>query len=333
MRLGCILLALFVPVAAAADPIVLRMATIAPQGSGWAREFAAFARDVETITAGGVRMKLYFSGIAGGDIEVVDRIRRDQLDGAIGSESCTRLSPSMLVTRIFALFQSREESKYVLTRLKPILDAEFLKSGFINLGEATLGQELLFTRRPVRNMAELRSTPLWIWSLDESLVHQAQALGMRVVPTALEDANRAYDEGRVDGFVAVPSAALAFQWSASARYLQDLRLSYRVGCMFIASRSFDALPIDVQNAVRAAAGKLSIRMDDLERRQDDELVGGLFSRQGMHTVAVDERFRGEFFELARDMRSRLGASLVPSGLMEKVVGWLADYRAMHGSGG
>jgi TRAP-type C4-dicarboxylate transport system substrate-binding protein len=322
------LLVMLAPVAAA-DPIVLRMATIAPQGSGWAREFSAFGRDVENATDGAVRMKLYFSGIAGGDIEVVDRIRRDQLDGAIGSESCLHLGPSMKVTRIFGLFQSREESAYVLTRLKPILDAEFMKSGFINLGEATLGPDILFTRGPVRSMAELRKTTLWVWSLDEALNVQAPALGLRVVATPLEGATRAYDEHAVDGFVAVPSAALAFQWSAQARYLEDLRLSYREGCLFIATRAFDALPIEQQNAIRAAAGKLHARMEDLERRQDDELVGGLFSRQGLQTLAVDERFRGEFFELTRDMRMKLGQRLVSDQLMAQVQSWLADYRVMH----
>jgi TRAP-type transport system periplasmic protein len=323
------LLVLALPVTAAADPLIIRMATIAPQGSGWAREFSAFARDVEATTHGSVRMKLYFSGIAGGDIEVVDRIRRDQLDGAIGSESCIRLGPSMRVTRIFGLFQSREESGYVLTRLKPILDEEFARSGFVNLGEATLGPEILFTRTPVHNMADLRKTTLWIWSLDESLAVQSPALGLHVVATPLEEATRAFDEHKVDGFVAVPSAALAFQWSAQARFLEDLRLSYREGCLFMSNRSFDALPLDVQEAIRSAAAKLRVRMDDLERRQDDELVGGLFNRQGLTTTPVDERFRSEFFDLAREMRTRLGATLVPPRLMEQVLSWLADYRAMH----
>ena len=36
---------------------------------------------------------------------------------------------------------------------------------------------------------------------------------------------RAYDDERIDGFIAVPSAALAFQWSAQARYVTDLRVA------------------------------------------------------------------------------------------------------------
>ena len=312
-----------------ADPVTLRLATIAPQGSGWAREFSAWARDVEAGTHGAVRVKMYYSAIGGDEFTVLDRIKREQLDGGIGSESCTRLGPSLRVTRIFGLFQSRQESFYVLGRLSRTLDAEFLRAGFINLGEATLGPELLFTRRPVQDLAELKKTTLWIWNLDEALTVQSKALGLRVVAAPLEDANRAYDDNRVDGFIAMPTAALAFQWSAEARYLEPLDLSWRNGCVFIASRAFDPLPIDAQRYIRTATAKLRQRLDDMNTRQDDALVGGLFARQGLKTVPVSQRFRLDFFNEARDQRARVAAQLVSPKLLEEVLSWLADYRAEH----
>jgi TRAP-type C4-dicarboxylate transport system substrate-binding protein len=313
----------------AAEPVTLRIATIAPTGSGWAREFSAWARDVESGTHGAVRVKIYFDGVAGDDLAVLDRIRRDQLDGGIGSESCLRLSPSMRVTRVFGLFQSRDESKYILTRLLPRIDAEFLKAGFINMGYAALGAEMLFTRRPVRDFAELAATTLWVWDLDESLRRQAKALGLKFVTAPLDAAARAYDARRVDGFVAVPTAALAFQWSAQASYLSPLNFNFRDGCLFIASRAFDALPVDVQRYVRAASAKLRGRLDDLNRRQDQALLDGLFARQGLKLVPVSERFRVEFYERARELRSRPNGQIVSSQLLTDVLSWLADYRAEH----
>src|SRR4051812_37703060 len=194
---------------ARAEPPTLRLATIAPQGSGWAREFAAWARDIEQGTHGAVRIKVYYSAIGGDDLAVLDRIKRDQLDGGIGSQSCIRIGPSLRVTRIFCLFQNRQEWFYVLGRLTPILDKECLAHGFINLGEATLGPEMLFTRNPVHDLAELKKTLLWVWDLDDSLSMQARALGMRTVPMPLDAAGRAYDDKTVDGFVSMPTAALA----------------------------------------------------------------------------------------------------------------------------
>jgi TRAP-type C4-dicarboxylate transport system substrate-binding protein len=314
---------------AAADVVTLRMSTIAPVGSGWARELAAFARDVEASTDGSIRVKVYYGGIAGDEFEVLDRIKRDQLDGAIGSEMCVRIAPSMKVTRVVGMFASREESAYVVTRLKPVLDQEFLRAGFINLGEATLGPEVLFTRTPVRDMTDLRRLKLWIWDLDGALATQAPALGMHVQAAPIEKAAKLYDDHAIDGFIAIPTGALAFQWSAQARYLETLRLSYRNGCLLYSSRAFDALGIEQQRIVRAAAAKLRARMEDLSARQDDALLGGLFARQGLSEVPVSEQFRFEFFDAARDTRQRLGAKVVPPQLLDQVLSWLADYRAEH----
>jgi TRAP-type transport system periplasmic protein len=327
---ACALLTLLaVTSVARAEPVTIRIATIAPTGTGWAREFSAWGRDIETGTHGAVHLKIYFSAIGGDEFTVLERIKRDQLDGGIGSESCVRLGPSLKVTRIFGLFQSPEESFYVTTRLAPKLDAEFLRAGFINLGEATIGAEMLFTRQPVHDFAELKKTLLWIWNDDEALKVQAPALGLHVVATPLEGGARAYDDKSVDGFIAMPTAALAFQWSAQAKYLSNLTLSYRTGCVFLASRVFDGLPIESQRYVRAATAKLRQRLDDLTARQDAALVGGLFARQGLQTVPVSDQFRLDFFSEAREMRERVATQLVAPKLLNEVLSWLADWRAEH----
>ena len=329
MRLVSALLALTLAPFAHAETATMRVATIAPQGTGWAREFAAWARDIEAGTQSAVRVKMYYGAIGGDEFTVLDRIKRDQLDGAIGSESCVRLSPSLKVTRIFGLLQSREESVFVLSRLQPVLEREFLRAGYVDLGVATLGPEMLFTRQPIRDMADMRKTLLWIWDADEALRVQAPALGLHVVATPIEGAASAYDDHSVDGFIAMPEAALAFQWSAQASYLENLELSYRNGCVFISSRFFDALPIEAQRYIRAATAKLRGRLDDRSRREDEALVGGLFAHQGLKTVPVAEQFRLDFFSRTRDMRASLAGQLVSPKLLEEVLSWLADYRVEH----
>jgi hypothetical protein len=53
------------------------------------------------------------------------------------------------------------------------------------------------------------------------------------------------------------------------------------------------------------------------------------ARQGLRTLPVSETLRAEFFEAARMTRDRAGNQLVPHALLEKVLSWLADYRALH----
>ena len=53
--------------AAVAEPVTLRFASLVPEGTAWARELRAFARDVENLSHGNLRVKWYFGGITGAE--------------------------------------------------------------------------------------------------------------------------------------------------------------------------------------------------------------------------------------------------------------------------
>jgi TRAP-type C4-dicarboxylate transport system substrate-binding protein len=277
-----------------------------------------------------VAIKFYFGGIAGEEFELEDRIRRGQLDGAVsGGMLCNRLAPSMRVLRVLGLFQNRDESAYVIARLKPILDKEFAAAGFVNIGEAGIGEDIVFSRQPVRTLEELRSGSYYIWDSDTVMQRQLPGLGVKFVPGPLPSAAGLYSSGKVDGFLTIPGAALAFQWSTQARYYSDLHLSFLVGCMIVAHRAFDAIPAEARPGFWAAAAKLQARIEAVTRAQDDALLGGLFDKQGLKAVHVDQSVRAQFFDAARKARERLGAELVAPELVRRVTGMLADFRAEH----
>lgn len=316
--------------AAAAEPILLRVGTVAPEGTGWAREFHAFARYVEAEAKGALKIKLYLDGVAGDELEMGERIRKGQLDGvASGQMLCQAVAPSMRIFRLPGVFQNRDESRDVATRLQPTVEAEAAQRGFVLLGSAGLGPDVLFTREPVRNLADVRRLKLWRWDADEIGIVAARAMGIQIVPTKLYDARRAYDEGRLDGFIAAPSAALAFQWSAGAHYLTDLHNGYLYACLVFGEKPFQRLAPELQAALRAGAARMLVGIEELGRRQDARLLGGLFARQGLHDVPVSESFRAEFFAAAKAARDRVGEELVPRALIERVLRMLADYRIEH----
>src|SRR5438067_456169 len=93
---------------AAAEPLVLRMASVAPDGTAWARELKAFGREVQSVTANEVQIKWYLSGIAGDELRTNERIQRDQLDGMVsGGILCQRLAPSLRAVALAGQFRDR----------------------------------------------------------------------------------------------------------------------------------------------------------------------------------------------------------------------------------
>jgi TRAP-type C4-dicarboxylate transport system substrate-binding protein len=330
LAIGAMLLA--GTVARADGPVTLRLATVAPDGTAWARELKAFARDVAAQTNGALNVKWYFGGIAGDDVQIAERIKRDQLDGvASGGMLCDRVSPLMRAMHV--LTQERDEATWVLNRLNPQISEEFKRAGFVYLGGAGLGPDVLFTREPVRTVSELKHNKLWVWDLDDVMKLQLPEVGVTAVPLPVTEAARAYDDDKVSGFVALPAAALVFQWSAQAKYVTDLRLGFVTGCVLLADRAFDLIPPQHRELFRSSGAKLQMRMQDLGKQQDDQLLGGLFQKQGLKPVSVSETFRAEYDQAAHSAQQKLGDKLVPKAQLDRTLQVLGEYHREHAQPG
>jgi TRAP-type C4-dicarboxylate transport system substrate-binding protein len=321
------LIALLSTGTAFADSLRLRLSTPAPEGSSYARELHSFSREVLSSTGGRVDAKWYMGGITGDELTQIDRMQRGQLDGAGIAFGCERLAPSLRAVRVVGLVRSRDEASLVIRHLKPRIEEEMAHAGFTLLGLGTLGSIVALTRTPVRTLAELKKVRLWVWDKDEIQIRLLRAMGFQPLPLPLEQAGAAYDEGRIDGFLSVPSAALAFQWSARTRYFLDFPLGEMSACLVMSQRSLDALAVDERTALAAAAAKLSARVEDVGRALDDALLGGLLEKQGSKRLTPDAAFVEQFLEEARVAREHLDDKEVAPELMSRVLGWLADFRA------
>lgn len=327
-RLALVIVVLSIPVVVSAAPRTVRMATVAPEGTAWAREIHAFARDVENETHGEVHVKVYFSGIAGGETEMEEQIRRGHLDGVVsGGMFCSRMAPSLRVLRVIGLLRDRREAVYLINRLRSTIVRESEGNGFVYLGVALVGMDLVFSRHPVRTLADLRRGVYWIWDLDDPVQKQLREMGMHIVSAPLPEAAALYESGRTDGFFTVPGAALAFQWSAQAKYAAPLGYTALPGCAVLTQRAFDELPFESRQAILGAGAKLQARFDDVTESQDRALLGELFARQGLVSTPISDRFRAEFFGAAADAARRLGAQLVPRALLEQANQLLTEFRS------
>ncbi|MGZ3442294.1 MAG: TRAP transporter substrate-binding protein DctP [Polyangia bacterium] len=309
------------------QPIVLRMAAIAPEGTGWAREIKALARDVEIGTNGAVRMKWYLGGIAGDEAAAIDRVRRGQLDGAAGALFCDSLSPTLAVTRVAGLVQSRDEALHLLNHLRPRIDEDFKRAGFVSLVIGNFGNDIMFLRDRVDSIDQLRKRPLWIWNADLVLRRQMAFMGFNMVPAQIDQLSPMYDGGSIDGMFVIPTAALAFQWTTRAHYFIELRSSMLAGCMAVSQKSYDLLSFEQQQALKAASAKFGARFEDLGKREEALLLGGALERQGVKKLGASEALRVSFLEAASAARGKLDDKTIPSSLVKESLDILATYRA------
>ncbi len=167
---------------------------------------------------------------------------------------------------------------------------------------------------------------LWRWNIDSDGIAWSRAAGLNIVPMGLNEAGPEYEAGKIDGFIALPTSALAFQWSARVHHLLDLPHGYLAGCLVITKKSWDRLNVSQQQIVRADAVKAIARVDEVSRLMDEKLLGGLLQKQGISVAEPTAAMRKELLEATRAARALPDAKVAPA-VLRKVEAMLTELRA------
>jgi TRAP-type C4-dicarboxylate transport system substrate-binding protein len=308
---------------ASAAPVLLRIGTVVPDGSAWARELRAFQRDAERVD---VKMKIYWGGIAGSEPQMIERARKGQLDGIAGASSCYSLSPSLRAARPLGMFASTPQAS-VLLRQIPHVNEEYLAAGFVSMGVTQLGPSIIFLKQPVKSWDELKRLRLWRWSEDAVGTAHAQLVGLNVVATPLESAMQAMDEGKIDGFIGLAASSLAFQWHARAPYVLPLVVDNFGACLLISARAWDLVPLEAREEFKAAAAKLEARMELVGQEMDKTVMSGSLVGRGITVLPVSDELRRQFREAAKKTRHELVAKgLIPQAAFDFMESQLAEQK-------
>src|SRR5262245_12474798 len=201
--------------ARAADaPITLKFATVAPEGTPWAEQIAAYKQKVEADSGGRLRIKPFLGGALGDENQTVAECKRGALAMWGGSTGALATSvPEISVLELPCLFRSAEEADQVLDKvLYEDLRKRLEARGFVLVLWSENGFRSFGTKwGPVKAPGDLKGHKM---RSQESLVHLEtyRALGALPQPIAVTEVLPALQTGVVDGFDNTPLYTFAASW-------------------------------------------------------------------------------------------------------------------------
>ncbi len=303
MALGC---GLALAGAAQAQRVELKIATLAPEGSDWMEALTAARAEIQEATEGRVRLRLYPSGIMGEERDVLFKIRAGQLDGAgLMGVGLIRIVPDSQVMMVPLLFRDYDEVDATLARMHDHLEAQSRSNGFTAMAWTEVGFAHFFSTVPVRNVADLRGARPWATSEEGMLGAFFSAARVNALPVPVTDVLTALQTGLLRTVYAPPLGAVALQWHTRVRYVNDLRLSYQYGGLFIAERAWNRLSPADRETVR---GIVERRVKDLNRivRERNREAMEVIAEQGVEVISSSPEARAEF----EAVRERSEATIV-----------------------
>jgi TRAP-type C4-dicarboxylate transport system substrate-binding protein len=307
---------------------VLKIATLAPEGSEWMLEHRAAAAQIKELTEGRVMLKFYGGGVMGNDKKVLRKMRIGQLQGAA-------FSTSGLMERYFDIvlyglpfiFESQDEVDFVRQRFDERLASGLHDAGFVSFGFAGGGFAQFMSAQPVRNQQDLATRKIWVPDGDTISFTALEYQNLSPVVLPLSDVLTGLQAGLVDVIVTPPSVALLLQWYTKVNYINPLPVSYTMGILALDNKAFDRISPADQAVVSEILTATYGRLDEINRRDNLEAVDAL-QANGLQVVAAESEaipyWRGVAVKINSQMWSKQS---VDKELLAEFLATLAEFRA------
>lgn len=307
--------------------VVVKLGTLAPQGSVWHDILREMGDKWREISGGQVQVKIFAGGVAGDEPDMVRKMRIGQLQAAaLTSVGLGNIDKSTQALHIPMAISSYEELDYVRDRISDRLQAALKEKGFVVLNWGDAGWVHFFVQKPAPRVADLKAMKLFAWAGDPSAVDLAKDAGFHPVPLATTDVLSSLQTGMINAFDVTPLSALSMQWFTSCKYMLDLKWAPLTGATIISQKTWDKIPADLQPKLLQAAQEAGKKLREQIRKLEKDAVDAMVKR-GLQVVPVPPEAEKEWHDLAEKLYPRIRGDLVPADYFDLVLKLRDEYRA------
>jgi TRAP-type C4-dicarboxylate transport system substrate-binding protein len=311
---------------AAAQPVLIKMATLVPDGSSWHLILKETADKWKTLSNGRVTVRLYAGGVAGDDPDVVRKMRLGTLNaGVLTSVGMAEVDKSVYALGVPMMYESYAEVYYVLDKMRPRLEASLESKGFVVLNWADGGWVHFFTQKPVATPDDLRALKLFSWAGDATSVDLWKSAGFNPIPLPATEISTALQTGLVSALGCPPQVAVIAQYYNYAKNMTALPWQLLLGATIVNKNVWDRIPADVRPGLRQAARESGTRLQEEVRNSGDRDVEAMRKR-GLNVVAVDAATRELWRKTAESLYPRIRGSVVPADAFDEALRHRDEYR-------
>ncbi len=307
----------------------IKFAVLAPEGSTWVNIMKEMDKELQSASAGRLGFKIYAGGVSGDEKDVLRKMRIGQIHAAgFTGVGLGEILPSIRVLELPLLFKNYQEVDYVKSKVQKDFALQFDQKGYVLLGWAEGGFVNIFSNKPIKSKADMVGTKWWAWEGDPLVKVMYETLGIVPIPLALPDVLTSLQTNLIDAVYGPPLAVIALQWFTKTKFMTDLNLANSTGALVITKVEFSKLSPDLQNLLRSTAQKYTVKLIQAIR-QDNARSVEVLKKNGIQVVNVSPTDRAELEKAALEVRPKLVGKLYSQDLLNKVQGWVEEYRKTH----
>jgi TRAP-type C4-dicarboxylate transport system substrate-binding protein len=328
-RHRCLALLALIAIFASADARareVIKLGTLAPEGSPWHEALREIGERWSALSGGEIELRIYPGGVAGNEGDSIRKMRVGQLQAAaLSSRGLSDLAPSFGAYLLPMVLASYEELDYVLTRHRPALEAELEANGYKAIAWGDAGFVHFFTQRPVARPDDLKTQRLFWWETGDVYIEAWKDAGFQPVPLSSTELHTALQSGLINAFGAPPLAALSFQWFPLAPHMTRLNWSPLLGVTVVKLDVWNKIPERLRAQMLQAAEDAGASQKSATRELSDQAIA-VMQQHGLTVHDVPAEAMREWEESARAAYPKLIGAAVPPAAAAEVLRLREEFR-------
>lgn len=333
VSLGAMIILALAHVAWAKEDVMIKMATLAPQGSEWHQALQEMGAIWEKASGGRVAFRLYAGGVAGDDGDVVRKMRLGTLNaGLLSGTGLSDIDRSVLAIQLPMAYADYGELDCVREQMSPQIEKQLEAKGFVLLGWTDAGWAHFFTKIPVRTPEDMKHLKMFVWAGDDQYVEMWKKAGFNPVPLPSTEISTALQTGLVNAVTSTVQGVVLLQWYKQVEYMSDLKWAVFLGGIVVTKATWEKIPADVRPAIKEAALDACRRLSKFSRQSESRDIEVL-KQQGVKVIPVDGAAIGRWRQLIDGVLPQIRGSYVPEKPLDAAIKTRDQCRRQAGKGG
>jgi len=305
---------------------VLKIATLAPEGSAWIQTFEDLNAELKKKTNDAVELKVYAGGVLGDEKDMIRKMYVGQIQGAVlTSAGLSGIFEEMDVFQIPFLFETYQEVDYVLSKMGAFFKKGFADRGYILPAWSEGGFVRLMSTVPIASLDDLKKAKVWTWEDAPMAKAIFEEAGVSAIPLSLPDVLVGLQTGLVDVVYAPPTGAIALQWFTRTKYMTDVPLIYLVGGILLKKNQFEKLSPAHQQTFMELCPKYMDQLKLVVRKENQEAIQ-VMVRHGVKIIRPSEDQIEGFKKVAEKAMNRQTGKSFSKKIRDEVIAYLQEYR-------
>jgi len=302
-----------------ARKIVVKIATLAPEGTDWHGMLIEMGQEWKEITNGKVQLKIYPGGVIGDERDMVRKMRIGQIHGAgITAEGLSEITPEFGSYFVPLAYQSSEDVKAVTDELMPEFEKKLKQSGFKLLYLGEVGWVYWFSAKLIKEPNDLKKMKFFTWAGDFKWEQAWKKAGYNPVALSSTDIISSLKTGLINTLPTMPIYALSQQSFGIANQMLNLKWGVLMAGIVIDLDTWYRIPNKYHADLINSLNLIQNKYISLNKDSEDKAIAAM-KKYGLTVNEINEDQKKMWFDEVKNIEPLLRGRIIPENIYDTVI--------------